>query len=98
MTQSAHPVCIRVVARRARAAARDIRCAHEESTLLVVDHDMTAAVGAVALHATARVEQIFAVIELAVGRRKRHLQRRQRNEPMHLAIGEPADDDAGKHD
>ena len=59
---------------------------------------MTAAIGTVAFHAAARVEEILAVIELAVGRRKRHLQRRQPDEPMHLEIGEPADDDAGKND
>jgi hypothetical protein len=50
------------------------------------------AVGAVAVHAAARLVQVLAVFELALGRRERHLERRQLHDAVELAIGQAADD------
>ena len=92
MAQRANPVCVRVTARRARVAGGDVGRAHEEAAVLVVDHDVARAVGTVALHAAARLVQVFAVLELAFGLRERNLQWRQLHDAVKFAIGEPADD------
>ena len=51
--------------------------------------------GTVTLHAAARLEQVLAVLELAIGCRERHLQRRQLHDAVELAIRELADDASG---
>src|SRR6188474_2492101 len=96
MTHRANPVRVRVAARGARAAGRDVGCADEEAAVLVVDHNVACAIGAVAFHAAARIEQVLAVFELPVSRREGRLDRRQLNDAMELAIGELADDASGR--